>query len=60
MNRMFVAVVFISVIWLSIFVSGAHAAPCLMITLTGTQGGPPAFKGLAGPWNIGALWRGQQ
>lgn len=24
------------------------AAPCLQITLTGTQGGPPAFNGLAG------------
>lgn len=52
MNRMFVAGVFISVIWLSIFVSGAQAAPCLMITLTGTQGGPPAFKGLAGPGTL--------
>src|SRR5262249_11216088 len=35
--------------WLSAFASSAHGAPCLMITLTGTQGGPPAFKGLAGP-----------
>src|SRR5262249_34590199 len=30
-------------------VAAAQAAPCMMITLTGTQGGPPAFKGLAGP-----------
>jgi hypothetical protein len=48
MNPMFTAGAVISVAWLSIFVSSAHAAPCLMITLTGTQGGPPAFKGLAG------------
>jgi len=34
------------------FVSGARAAPCLMVTLTGTQGGPPAFKGLAGPGTL--------
>src|SRR5262245_27146979 len=26
----------------------AQAAPCLIVTLTGTQGGPPAFNGLAG------------
>ena len=38
--------------WMSSFVSFAQAAPCLMITLTGTQGGPPAFKGLAGPGTL--------
>lgn len=27
---------------------GANAAPCLEVTLTGTQGGPPVFNGLAG------------
>jgi len=27
---------------------GANAAPCLKVTLTGTQGGPPLFKGQAG------------
>ena len=26
----------------------AQAAPCLVVTLTGTQSGPPAFNGLAG------------
>ena len=26
----------------------AIAAPCLKVTLTGTQGGPPVFKGQAG------------
>lgn len=29
-------------------VSYAHAEPCLKITLTGTQGGPPVFRGQAG------------
>ncbi len=28
--------------------TGALAAPCMKITLTGTQGGPPVFKGQAG------------
>src|ERR1051326_3249444 len=28
--------------------SDAHAAPCLIVTLTGTQGGPQSFNGLAG------------
>jgi ribonuclease Z len=30
----------------------ADAAPYLIVTLTGTQGGPPAFKGLAGPGTL--------
>jgi ribonuclease Z len=34
------------------FLSRAHAAPCLLVTLTGTQGGPFAFKGLAGPGTL--------
>ena len=28
--------------------SAAVAAPCLIVTLTGTQGGPQSFNGLAG------------
>src|SRR5690349_1372615 len=28
--------------------TSAQAAPCLTMTLTGTQGGPSAFNGLAG------------
>jgi ribonuclease Z len=28
--------------------SAAQVGPCLIVTLTGTQGGPPAFRGLAG------------
>ena len=30
----------------------AQAAPCLTVTLTGTQGGPQAFNGLAGPGTL--------
>lgn len=30
----------------------ARAAPCIVITLTGTQGGPSAFDGLAGPGTL--------
>src|SRR5215470_3969621 len=37
---------------LAALVAAAQAAPCMMITLTGTQGGPPAFKGLAGPGTL--------
>jgi len=29
-------------------ISTAHAAPCMIVTLTGTQGGPSAYGGLAG------------
>ena len=31
-----------------VFASMAEAAPCLKVTLTGTQGGPPVFNGLSG------------
>jgi ribonuclease Z len=30
------------------FCASAHAAPCLIVTLTGTQGGPTVFNGQAG------------
>ncbi len=33
---------------LSLTSLGASAAPCMKITLTGTQGGPPVYKGQAG------------
>src|SRR5262245_38029393 len=38
----------------------ADAAPCLIVTLTGTQGGPQSFNGLAAAGNAGALWRRRQ
>jgi len=34
--------------WLGTSGSIARAAPCLIVTLTGTQGGPQSFNGLAG------------
>ena len=52
MKNTLVAGVVILTACLSSFISIAQAAPCLMITLTGTQGGPPAFKGLAGPGTL--------
>jgi hypothetical protein len=32
--------------FLSIGVATTEAAPCLIVTLTGTQSGPPAFTGI--------------
>jgi ribonuclease Z len=33
-------------------VPAAQAAPCLLVTLTGSQGGPGVFNGLAGPGTL--------
>ena len=30
----------------------ATAAPCMIVTLTGTMGGPPEYNGLAGPGTL--------
>src|SRR3982751_6880602 len=38
----------IAAIWLASTVPIVHAAPCLMVTLTGTQSGPSVFNGQAG------------
>jgi len=38
----------LATIALSAFSSAAQAAPCLIVTLTGTQGGPTVFNGQAG------------
>ena len=32
--------------------TAANAAPCMIVTLTGTMGGPPEFNGLAGPGTL--------
>ncbi len=32
--------------------SDVNAAPCMIVTLTGTMGGPPEFNGLAGPGTL--------
>src|SRR5215467_1293560 len=47
MTRILFVVVALMMVWVP-----AHAAPCVLVTLTGTQGGPPAFKGLAGPGTL--------
>jgi hypothetical protein len=47
-HRNFVAIALVSSIWLSAAVPTAQAAPCLIVTLTGTGPGPGAFGGLAG------------
>ena len=48
MGRYFIAVAFFAVFWLATGASNSYAAPCLIVTLTGTQGGPQSFNGLAG------------
>jgi ribonuclease Z len=47
MRPSFAAVALLAAIWLAAG-TAAHAAPCLIVTLTGTQGGPQSFNGLAG------------
>src|SRR5215469_15742486 len=47
MRRILFAVVALMTAWVP-----AHAVPCLVVTLTGTQGGPPAVKSLAGPGTL--------
>src|SRR5437016_11902945 len=49
-----VATALIAGAWVMTSVSTASAAPCLIVTLTGTQGGPQSFNGLAG---VGTLVR---
>lgn len=41
-----------SALTLSVVFGPATAAPCLIVTLTGTMGGPPEFNGLAGPGTL--------
>src|SRR5881396_2379523 len=47
MKRSLIAIALVGAMWL-IAVPTAQAAPCLMVTLTGTQGGPSVFNGQAG------------
>src|SRR3954451_11825052 len=46
-TRMLLSIL-VSRAWLWAAVPSAHAAPCLIVTLTGTMGGPPTYNGLAG------------
>ncbi len=45
-----IALVAVGVIFLG--TPAAPAAPCMIVTLTGTMGGPPEFNGLAGPGTL--------
>lgn len=48
MKKISIVLTIAGMFWLTGPVSTAAAAPCLIVTLTGTQGGPSAFNGLAG------------
>jgi ribonuclease Z len=48
MKRFFVAIALLGSMGFAVSVPNAEAAPCLMVTLTGTQGGPSVFNGQAG------------
>jgi ribonuclease Z len=48
MKGILIAVAFFSGVWFAGPVSTARAAPCLIVTLTGTQSGPALFNGQAG------------
>lgn len=48
MRRFAISLVFMGALWMSGPVTTVEAAPCLIVTLTGTQGGPSVFNGLAG------------
>jgi ribonuclease Z len=48
MQRFFLAIVLMAGSWLAAFPSPAQAAPCLLVTLTGTMSGPVLLNGVAG------------
>src|SRR2546425_8150553 len=48
MKRFSIAIALVGGMWFVAPVTMAEAAPCLMVTLTGTQGGPSVFNGQAG------------
>ena len=48
MRKFSVARALLSGMWLLVTVSMSEAAPCLTVTLTGTQAGPSVFNGQAG------------
>src|SRR2546430_11314258 len=48
MKRFSIAIALVGGMWLAVAVPMAEAAPCLIVTLTGTQGGPSVFNGQAG------------
>src|SRR5450756_2152297 len=48
MKRFSNVLVLVGGMWLAATVPMAQAAPCLIVTLTGTQSGPSVFNGQAG------------
>src|SRR6266481_632272 len=48
MKRFSIAIALFGGMWLAVTISTAEAAPCLIVTLTGTQSGPSVFNGQAG------------
>ncbi len=52
MKRFTFAIAFLGTVWFSTGASTADAASCLIVTLTGTMGGPPNYNGLAGPGTL--------
>jgi hypothetical protein len=48
MQRFFIAIALMAGTWLAAFPSPAQAAPCLLVTLTGTMSGPVLLNGVAG------------
>jgi ribonuclease Z len=52
MKRFTFAIALIGSVWYLTGAPAADAAPCLVVTLTGTMGGPPNYNGLAGPGTL--------
>lgn len=48
MKKFPIAIALVGSVWLAAAVATAAAAPCLVVTLTGTQSGPALFNGQAG------------
>lgn len=48
MQRFLIAAAFTGIAWFATGVSSAQAAPCLLVTLTGTMSGPVLLNGVAG------------
>ena len=52
MKKFLIATVMMGSAWFSFGLQTSHAAPCLLVTITGAMGGPPNFNGLAGPGTL--------
>lgn len=47
-----VSTVLVAGLWMCLATLSVQAGPCLLVTVTGSMGGPPAFNGLAGPGTL--------